>query len=217
VAKDETRAVAFYQRACDGGDARGCNNLGVMYMDGRGVAKDEVRAVTLFQGACDHDEAAGCSALGVAYMDGRGVKKDEARAVTLYQQGCDGGNADGCTGLGMMYADGRGVAKDEAHAVTLYQKGCDGGEAAGCSELAWLLVTAAQPGLRDANAALPLARKAVEMTDSRDADYLDTLAEALSANGLLAEALETERKAMKLEPDNQKWKDRVAFFEKAVK
>ncbi|HXZ18969.1 MAG TPA: hypothetical protein VEG63_03415, partial [Candidatus Acidoferrales bacterium] len=88
---------------------------------------------------------------------------------------------------------------------------------AGCNNLAWLLATTKDPRLRDPKAALPLARRAVDITDSKNANFLDTLAEALYANGMFAEALETERKALSLEPNKQEWKDRVAFFAKAVK
>jgi Flp pilus assembly protein TadD len=55
------------------------------------------------------------------------------------------------------------------------------------------------------------------MTDCKNAGALDTLAEALYANGLYVEALETERRAQKLDPDNQELKDRLAFFAKAMK
>jgi TPR repeat protein len=37
VARDETRAVELYRRACNLGSAKGCTNLREMYSDGRGV------------------------------------------------------------------------------------------------------------------------------------------------------------------------------------
>ena len=165
---------------------------------------------------CEQGKFASCGVLGFIYVSGSGVAKDEARGAALFQRGCDGGDAMGCVGLGHVYWNAHGVAKDEARAAALYQRGCDGGAAMGCSSLARLLLlsTTEQP---DPKAALVLARKAVQITNSKDAYYLDTLAWVLYANGLRAEALETERKALKLEPDNQKWKERVAFFSKAVK
>jgi TPR repeat protein len=219
VTKDEARAIAFYQRACDGGVAHDCNILGVIYGHGRGVPQDEARAAALHQRACDGGDATGCGNLGFMYVSGSGVAKDEARAAALFQRGCEGGDAMGCVSLGHMYWNAHGVAKDEARAAALYQRGCDGGAAVGCSSLARLLLlsTTEQPSLRDTKAALVLARKAVQITNSEDAYYLDTLAYVLYANGLYADALETERKALSLEPDNQQWKDRVLFFSKAVK
>jgi hypothetical protein len=52
VARDEGRAAALFQRACDGGVMSGCANLGWLYFSGHGVAKDDARASALFQKAC---------------------------------------------------------------------------------------------------------------------------------------------------------------------
>ena len=50
-AKDKKRAAEF-RKACDGGHAQGCSNLGVAYHKGEGVAKNAKRAATLFRKAC---------------------------------------------------------------------------------------------------------------------------------------------------------------------
>jgi hypothetical protein len=49
VLKDATKAVALYQKACDGGTMRGCNNLGVLYEQGTGAVKDATKAAALYQ------------------------------------------------------------------------------------------------------------------------------------------------------------------------
>lgn len=79
LSKDGSRAVALYQKACDAGEALGCNNLGKIYAQGRGVAQDESRAVALYEGACDAGAAPGCNNLREMYEQGRGVAKDESR------------------------------------------------------------------------------------------------------------------------------------------
>jgi TPR repeat protein len=48
------------QEACEAGDAASCRDLGVLYMEGRGVAKDERRAATLFNQACRAGMSAAC-------------------------------------------------------------------------------------------------------------------------------------------------------------
>jgi TPR repeat protein len=58
VKPDKLRAVALYQRGCDGTSCQpanlgGCVNVGRAYRDGIGVAKDEARAAEIFQEACD--------------------------------------------------------------------------------------------------------------------------------------------------------------------
>ena len=86
VDKDDVRAFALFQQACDGGDAHGCTDLGVEYMNGRGAEKDDVRAVGFFKLGCDGGHPTGCANLGVMYLSGRGVQKDDARGLALFQQ-----------------------------------------------------------------------------------------------------------------------------------
>jgi TPR repeat protein len=131
---DPARAVV-HQKACDGGDARGCFNLGFVYANGEGVTKDLARAAELYQKACEGGDANGCNNLGVQYAKGEGVGKDLVRATELQQKACEGGDARGCFNLGGRYANGEGVGKDLARATELQQKACDGGVAKGCFNL----------------------------------------------------------------------------------
>jgi TPR repeat protein len=58
--RDAVRAVAMFQRACEGGDALGCSSLGYMYQVGEGVTLDEARAQQYFRQACDRGDDIGC-------------------------------------------------------------------------------------------------------------------------------------------------------------
>src|ERR1035441_8255007 len=60
AAQDPAQAIGFFRKACEGGEADGCYNLGVMVEDGDGVAKDAAQSVTLFRQACDAGEMRGC-------------------------------------------------------------------------------------------------------------------------------------------------------------
>ena len=56
--------MELFQKACDGGDILGCNNLGVSYENGEGgLAKDRKRARELFSEACRGGEEQGCQTL----------------------------------------------------------------------------------------------------------------------------------------------------------
>ena len=44
VKQDDTRAAALFRKACEGGDANGCSNLGVVYAEGTGVPPDDIQA-----------------------------------------------------------------------------------------------------------------------------------------------------------------------------
>ena len=60
---DKERATELYRRACDGGDATGCFNLGRMYYRGIGIAQDRAIAIELFQKACNGDYTEHCEQL----------------------------------------------------------------------------------------------------------------------------------------------------------
>jgi len=69
------------------------------------------------------------------------------------------------------------------------------------NNLAWLLLTAQDAAIRDPIRALTLARTAVLLKERPF--ILDTLATAYWANGLIDEALATEEKALRLDPNNR--------------
>jgi TPR repeat protein len=132
------RSPSDLDRACKGGDAAACTNLGVIYAIGRGVAMDVSRAVALYQKGCDGGNGAGCTNLGYMYESGEGLAKDVARATALFQRACDGNNARGCNRLGQYSLLGSRGPKDPRRAMTLFQKACDLGidwSAVGCSNL----------------------------------------------------------------------------------
>ena len=65
--KEYDKAFESFKKACDGGDMRGCHNLGVMYEKGNGVEKDLGKAVQLFKKACDGGDLDGCRNLAIMY------------------------------------------------------------------------------------------------------------------------------------------------------
>ena len=69
------------------------------------------------------------------------------------------------------------------------------------NNLAWLLLTAQEGATRDAKRALTLARTAILVQER--GYILDTLATAYWANGLVAEAVATEKRAMRIDPNNR--------------
>jgi TPR repeat protein len=103
VAKDASRAVVFYSKACDGDSGLtpeqdlACSNLGLEYEHGTGVAQDFSKAVALFSKACDSGYCPyGCTNLGRSYEYGEGVAKDASQAAALYSKACKDGDDDGC-------------------------------------------------------------------------------------------------------------------------
>ena len=60
---DPGKAAALARKACDGGIAKGCSNLGLLYESGTGVAKDLQQAEELFHKACEGGYDEGCKNL----------------------------------------------------------------------------------------------------------------------------------------------------------
>lgn len=142
------------QKACDGGNAASCYELGEMLYAGKDVSQDTERGLMLFQRACEGREmkgctkarqvyeercragfANGCNLLARLYLEGFGVTQDQAKAAELYTIACDRNDSVSCASLARLYAGGRGVAKDPAKALELWTKACRGGFGEACRDL----------------------------------------------------------------------------------
>jgi TPR repeat protein len=53
IRQNKKIAVSLYKKACDGGDASGCYNLGNTYNNGDGIRQNKKIAKELFGKACD--------------------------------------------------------------------------------------------------------------------------------------------------------------------
>jgi cytochrome c-type biogenesis protein CcmH/NrfG len=56
----------------------------------------------------------------------------------------------------------------------------------------------------------------VELTQWKEAELVDTLAEAYYANGNYQEAVRTQTKALELDPKNQELQEHMARYRKAA-
>ena len=57
---DKVHGAQLLQRACDGGNARGCADLGLAYRNGDGVPRDPVKALDRLKRACDLGMSEAC-------------------------------------------------------------------------------------------------------------------------------------------------------------
>ena len=61
VKKDYLKAVEFYTKACDGGEAYACMILGNIYRDGKAViVQDSAKAAAYFKKVCEFGYSEGC-------------------------------------------------------------------------------------------------------------------------------------------------------------
>jgi tetratricopeptide (TPR) repeat protein len=84
------------------------------------------------------------------------------------------------------------------------------------NNIAYLYVSANDESFRDKVKALEHAKKAAELSKEKNAEILDTLAKAYFINGQIKDAIDTENKALKLEPYNDEFKGRLKEYEKAI-
>lgn len=98
-ANDQSRALKFLKRACDGNDADGCFYLGGLLSLENGQFKDFEKASTAFQRGCGLGQLDACGSVGYNMHFGyQGYEEDRDRAEAYLWASCDNGNrnADAC-------------------------------------------------------------------------------------------------------------------------
>ena len=91
--KNLKKAVEWWTKAAEQGDATAQYNLGVCYENGDGVEKDSQKAVKWYKKAAEQGHADAQCNLGVCYEKGDGVEKDLKQAVKWYEKAAEQGHA----------------------------------------------------------------------------------------------------------------------------
>lgn len=112
----------------------------------------------------------------------------------------------------------RGKFEKYSDALSDYTKALElkPNDAAIHNNIAYLYVSANDKSFRDKTKALEHARKAAELSHEKNAEILDTLANAYFSNEQIKEAIDMENRAIKLEPYNDEFKGRLKEYEKAI-
>ncbi len=100
--------LAQLTEAAGKGDAKAQNDLGDLYLHGRGVEKNPAEAVKWFQKAARARNAKALTTLGDCYLAGDGVGKDHEEAVRSYHIAAEQGHGDAQYALGSLHARGHG-------------------------------------------------------------------------------------------------------------
>jgi len=125
------RSVSAYQCACELGSARGCNDLGVKYLDGEGVPRDEGRAAELLRKSCSGRLPMGCFNYGWLLHQGLGVPRDTSAALEHYTYACEQDIGVACNALALILTDEQ-EPPDNARALPLFEKACGAEVPAAC-------------------------------------------------------------------------------------
>jgi len=171
--RDVRRATKLYERGCNLGDSRACNNLGDAFAYGDGVSRDVERAASLFERACRLGEALGCANLGYMAEHGEGVARDEARARSLYRDACTTGDVYGCIHSQMMAAQAEGAPRDPDRALAHWREGCDRRRDANACAFVGILYEDGPDGLsRDEAKSAEAMSQACELGNDRACDWI---------------------------------------------
>lgn len=156
VARDNGRAVTYYQKAHELGNLKATYNLGCAYFTGCGCKADKVKAIELFlKVALGTDKylvnvvaarliiAVGVDtnyALGVCYFHGLGMKQDYQQAIAHFKAVV---SKDARAGyyLGLAYENGNGVSKDLYIATQHYLAAASRGDQNAFNHLQQLVLT----------------------------------------------------------------------------
>ena len=128
-AGDFETALREFRALAAGGDPRGENGLGVLYLRGHGLERDPERAFALFRSAAGKGLRAAEKNLGELYAEGVGVPRDDAAAAHWFGLAAAQGDAGAQLNLGVMYAEGRGVAQDHSRAMDWLRESAGQGNA----------------------------------------------------------------------------------------
>jgi TPR repeat protein len=215
VEADGKQAVKWFRKAADREDAAGEYYLGELYATGRGVPVDYSEALKWLRKAAEQGEPHAQYNLAAIYTQGLGVDKDDYEAAKWMRKAADQGLPDGQFGLGSMCAHGKGVPQSVTEAVAWYRKAADQGDTPAMNNLAMLFATSSDPKVRNPKEAVSLGEKVVEL-EPNNASYLDTLATAYFEAEQLDKAVEAERRALTLKPDNPAYKKALEKYQSAA-
>jgi len=87
-----SRALTLWRPLATQGNPVAQNNLGIMYLDGKGVPRDFARAMQWFSASASQGNSAGMYNMGLMYELGQGIKPDPFRAYMWYALAADQGN-----------------------------------------------------------------------------------------------------------------------------
>jgi len=133
VPKEEAKAVVWFRKSAEQGNADAEANLGGMYFLGSGgLPRDMAQALIWMRKAADQGNVQMQDALGSYYSAASliGGKTDPDQAIYWWTKAAENGSAPSMRRLGTAYSAGQLVPKNEAVAISWFQKAADKGDAA---------------------------------------------------------------------------------------
>ena len=101
VKKDRLFAsgVIDLRQACSEKEPLACHNLGLLYLEGKGIHSGKNNGLGKIKEACGLGRMNACYDLGQFYLKGRFVKRNIKRASEFFRQGCQANHVKSCKAL----------------------------------------------------------------------------------------------------------------------
>ncbi len=166
--------ILMLQDAAARGSGEACNELGLVYTEGKVAAKDPRIAARWFGKACQLGFSGGCANLAIQslFSGVPGSEEDLAQALNQLELECaKGTNGQSFYLVGLAYETGRGRPVDKQKARVLYFRGYELGELGACKNLARMQLSGDGGPMDHAGAAQSL-EKASEARDALSCQYL---------------------------------------------
>ena len=126
---DVERAVSYFKKSAEFGNAKAQRMLGDCYFWGEGIREDKREAVKWYRLAAEQGDAEAQRILGDCYFWGEGIREDKQEAVKWYRLAAEQGNAEAQWRLGACYYFGTGIREDKQEAVKWYRLAAEQGNA----------------------------------------------------------------------------------------
>lgn len=100
VVGDDSKALPFFQKACELNAKESCTFSGNIFAYGAVVDKDMEKALNYYEKGCELKDGIACNLLGSFYENGENVDKDQKKAFYYYTRACNEGDwAQACETL----------------------------------------------------------------------------------------------------------------------
>ena len=133
--KDIHKAISWFQKAADQGQAHAQYMLGWIYEYGEGGTKDYAAAYKWYSRAANQNNPGAYSQLGELLYRGRGIERDYQKAMLMFVRAAELGDPHAHYMLGFMYRYGQGVEADLRQAKRWFSKAVKLGDIGSQDEL----------------------------------------------------------------------------------
>ena len=162
---DYARAAEWYEKAVIQGHSGAMNNLGTLYMAGKGVAKSPEKALSLYRSAAEAGNVVAQRNLACLYLDGTVVKKDLPSAYYWFLEAAKQDDPVSQRQVALMSYCSMGTECNNETVLLWLKKAADKDDTLAQQMLGafYLLGTL---GVKDQKSAISLLTKAAEKNDA---------------------------------------------------